>query len=44
MYVHLHLARKLMGWAFVLLAMVPSALCFRTLDDCAWTCRTSPAG
>jgi hypothetical protein len=40
MYVHLHSGRKLMGWAVVLLAMVPSALCFepstsvrKTLSD-----------
>ena len=28
MYVHLHLSRKLMGWAFAVLAIVPTALCF----------------
>jgi hypothetical protein len=28
MYVHLHSGRKLMGWALVVLAIVPSALCF----------------
>ena len=28
MYVHSHSARKLVGWVAVLLAIVPSALCF----------------
>jgi hypothetical protein len=30
MYVHLHVARKLMGWGLGLLAMAPSVLCFET--------------